>query len=229
MLKKITALIGLATLVAGASAQDFDRTVASIMLLQDQKIQAELKVTKAQRDKMNTHAAAFQKVAKAYGEKLQKQGKNAKANPAEENKMLGTLKNNILGTLTAAQIKRLREISLQVLGVGAIGDDLVAARLGLSATQKTDVRKHLSDGLQRANAIQQKTMTEARKGIKEPKNEAEAKKAQQTFDSRMKTLGPPAQKQLNVIRMDVQKKVLAILTPVQRTTWTGLLGKTFNP
>lgn len=229
MLKKITAMIGFAAIVAGAYAQDFDRTVASIILLQDPKVQTELKVTKAQRDKMNVHAASFQKAAKAYAEKLQKQGKNAKPNPAEENKIMGSLKSNVLGTLNATQIKRLREISLQVLGVGALGDDLVANRVGLSAAQKTTVRKHLSDGLQRANTIQQKTDAEARKGIKEPKNEAEAKKAQETYTKRMQTLGPPAQKQLNVIRTEVEKKVLAVLTPAQRTSWTGLLGKIFRP
>lgn len=224
----------LATVVAAHAADTFDRSVASVALMQNQAVQKELKITAAQRAKMNAAAAKFNAANKAYADEVNKKsngGKNPVAHDTpREIKMLSELKTSVFAILTDAQIKRLREISLQAVGVAALGDQTVATRVGLSASQLTNVRKTLENGLAEGKKVSDAAMANARKGIKEPdpKKADDVKRAQAQFKKNMDVYGPPAQKKLNQIRQGTIDKVLAILSGGQRTVWNALLGPDFK-
>lgn len=209
-----------------ALADAFDKQVASITLLQNRKIQDDMKITEAQRQKMNQNAAPFNKTV----QDLSKKANGKPPTEADQKKIyeaLAKMKTAIMSSLTDAQAKRLREISLQAIGVGALGDDTVAKRLGISDNVKAKIRAELTAGLQKAGKVQQDVLAKAQEGIKEPKTEAEKKKAQETFNARLKQYEPEATKKINAIRAESEKKVLAMLSAQQRATWKALLGKPF--
>lgn len=231
MKRTFASLLGLLA-VSLALADNFDRTIAGLPLLQDPKVQAELKITEAQRKKMNTHAEAFNKKSAAYQKELEAQEaktkKPAEPDPKRIDAMMSELKTKVLNELSAVQLKRLRELSLQAVGVTALGDDLVAARIGLTADQKTKVRGVVKAGLDAANKLLGQADANARKGIADPKTEAEFKKAEATYNTRMEAEQKKIQPQLQKIREDTIKKALAILNAKQNEAWKALQGKPYN-
>lgn len=215
-----------------AAADDFDRAVASLMILQNNKVQKDIGITTSQRDKMNVHAKTFNdgmnKLGKDYEAALKKDPK-AKPDGAKQQKLVVDFKTKVLALLSDSQIKRLREISLQALGVGALGDTMVAKKVGLSGSQTTKVREALTAGLNEATKIQTAARQKLTQGLKEPKTEAEKKKVAAEIDKRMKQAAPKLEQELNAIRSSTEKKVLAVLSSSQKSTWNALLGKLFKP
>lgn len=224
-------LIAVVALPTVALADDFDRKVAGLPLLQDKKVQAELKVTDAQRSKMNKHADAFNVKAEAYQKQLEAQAKkdkkDVKPDPKKVDALMSELKAKVLGELTLVQLKRLRELSLQAVGVTALGDDLIAAKVGLNGDQKTKVRSVVRAGLDAANKLIAAADAAARKGIPEPKTEAEMKKAEETYNKRMEAEQKKLQPQLQKIRNDTITKALAVLNAKQNEIWKMLQGKPY--
>lgn len=231
MKRTLASLLGLVAM-ASVMADDFDRKIAGMPLLQDKNVQTELKITEAQRKKMNAHADAFNKKSQAYEKELEAKQKTSKTpvqpDPKRIEAMMEALKANVLKELSAVQLKRLRELSLQAVGVTALGDDLVAARVGLTGTQKTQVRKVVKEGLDAANKLMGQADANARKGIKEPKTEAEFKKAEATYNTRMEAEQKKIQPQLQKIRDNTIKKALAILNAKQNAAWKALQGKPYT-
>lgn len=231
-MKRILPFFAALSLVSLATADDFDKKIAAFQLLQDKKVQTELKMTEAQRTKLNKHADVFNNKAAAYQKELaaqeQKTKKPAQPDPKRMDAMMTELKNKVLAELSAAQLKRLRELSLQAVGVTALGDDLVAARVGLTADQKTKVRGLIKTGLDAANKLLAQADANARKGIKEPKNEAELKKAEETYNTRIQAEQKKIQPQLQKLRDDTIKKVLAALNAKQNEVWKQLQGKPYT-
>lgn len=226
MKKALLALVAVAS-IATAHADAFDRQVASIVLLQNRNVQTDMKITEAQRTKMNVFAESFNKTQKDYLEGLKKQ-KNPQRDTKKEIAMVADLKTKVLSILSENQIVRLRQISLQAIGVAALADETVAKRVGLSAAQITKVRTTVDNGLKAGQKINEDAIATARKGIKEPKTDAERKTAQAAFDKNMKAIAPGAQKKLDQIRNQSIKDVLAVLTPAQKTVWKGLIGPEFK-
>lgn len=231
MKRTLASLLGLVAM-ASVMADDFDRKIAGMPLLQDKKVQTELKITEVQRKKMNAHADAFNKKSQAYQKELEAQqkktGKPVQPDPKRIDALMATLKANVLKELSAVQLRRLRELSLQAVGVTALGDDLVAARIGLTGAQKTQVRKVVKEGLDAANKLIGQADANARKGIKEPKTEAEFKKAEATYNTRMEAEQKKIQPQLTKIRDATIKKALAILNAKQNEAWKALQGKPYT-
>lgn len=231
-MKRAALTIGLIVAAIAARADTFDRQVASIVLLQNQQVQKELKITETQRTKMNTFAEAFNKEQKAYIEKLEKASNGGKTQPkrdtAKEMAMVNSLKTKVLSLLTEKQVVRLRQISLQAIGVAALADDTVAKRIGLNKTQIDKIRSIVQKGLDEGQKISDGAMAEAQKGIKKPTNEAEQKKASAEFDKKWKVYGPPAQKKLNAVRTRTISDVMTVLTSGQKATWTSLTGPIFK-
>lgn len=231
MMKRALICFALVTAAVASRADDFDKMVASVVLLQNQAVQKELAVTTAQRSKLNTYAEKFNKDQKAYIEQVNKNsgGKNPpKRDQARELKMVSDFKTNILTVLTEKQIVRLRQISLQAIGVAALADDMVAKRVGLNQTQVTKIRSIVEGGLKEGQKISDAAMAQAKKGIKEPKTEAEAKKADAEFNKRWKVYGPPAQKKLDALRTKTISTVMGVLTAGQTSTWKSLIGPSFK-
>lgn len=231
MKKALLAIAAIAS-IASVQADAFDRQVASIVLLQNQAVQKDMKLTESQRTKMNVFAEKFNNTQKAYLEELKKQSNGGKTQPKRdqnrEMKMVSDLKTQVLNILTDNQIVRLRQISLQAIGVAALADDTVAKRVGLNTTQITKVRSIVQKGLADGQKVNDDAVNQAKKGIKEPKTEAEQKKAQEAFQKNWKNIGPGAQKKLDFIRNKSIADVLAVLTPGQKTVWKGLIGPEFK-
>lgn len=231
MIKRALISFAVVTAAAFSMADAFDNQVASIVLLQNKAVQKELKITAAQLTKMNVFAEKFNADQKAYIDALNKSG--TKTNPPKrdtkkEMEMVTKLKTQVLGVLSQTQIVRLRQISLQAIGVAALADDTVAKRVGLNATQIKQVRTIVDKGLKQGQTISNQAMAEAQKGIKEPKSEAEAKKAKAEFDKRWKVVGPPAQKKLDELKRKTIGEVMALLTSGQKSIWTSLNGPVFK-
>lgn len=217
-----------------AGADTFDNQVASIVLLQDKMVQTELKITAAQRAKLNAFGGQFNAEQKAYFAEMEKKMKanNGKApdpDKKREFKMVTDLKAKVLGSLSATQVKRLREISLQAIGVTALGDNTVASRVGLNATQKKKIQDLLTKGLKDVEAIQVAADKQAKIGIPNPKNQKEYEVAQKKYAEKMKTIGPPAEKKIEAIRQRTIRDATAVMTPGQTAVWRGLLGPMFKP
>lgn len=220
-----------AVTAALAGADTFDNQIASVQLLQTKAVQKELGISDSQRSKMNVFAGEFNKQAEAYRAELLKKSNNGKTQVAPDRNrevaMLNQLKTKVLGTLSSAQVKRLREISLQAVGVTALGDDIVAKRVGINETQKKKIRDLVGKGLSQANKLITEANQRAMKGIAEPKNEAEAKKAQETFQKRSLTEQNKIKPQVEKIRATTITQVMGLLDAKQKGIWNALLGKPF--
>lgn len=152
------AVLGAAALVIGATAQGPGgergqgpaprasgfggiRTIHGAPLLARSDVQAELKLTAAQ--KKSVENAMKQLGVPRPGEKRpQFDMKTAQENVK---KAEATIKK----TLTAAQLQRLNELSLQRMGAFAITGDEVSKKLGLTQAQRDKINKVRQDGFKK--------------------------------------------------------------------------------
>jgi DNA-binding ferritin-like protein (Dps family) len=225
--KRLLLGIVLGSLASVSFADDFDKKVAVIYLLQDKKVQAELKITEAQREKMNKLSEPYNKKVKAITDKVGKNGPT-EAQQKELNAEITKLRASVLNLLTAPQLKRLRELSLQAIGLGALADDVVAAKLGLNQKQVTKIRSELSAGMKALEEAQMSFHKRAMKDIKEPKTDKEREAAAKLYQSRIEKMSKEIETKLSSIRKNTESKVLACLTAEQKTAWKNLNGKWYT-
>jgi hypothetical protein len=225
--KRLLLGIVLGSLASVSFADDFDKKVAVIYLLQDKKVQAELKITEAQREKMNKLSEPYNKKVKAITDKVGKNGPT-EAQQKELNAEITKLRASVLNLLTAPQLKRLRELSLQAIGLGALADDVVAAKLGLNQKQVTKIRSELSAGMKALEEAQMDFHKRAMKDIKEPKTDKEREAAAKLYQSRIEKMSKEIETKLSSIRKNTESKVLACLTAEQKTAWKNLNGKWYT-
>lgn len=226
-MKRLLLGIVLGSLASVSFADDFDKKVAVIYLLQDKKVQAELKITEAQREKMNKLSEPYNKKVKAITDKVGKNGPT-EAQQKELNAEITKLRASVLNLLTAPQLKRLRELSLQAIGLGALADDVVAAKLGLNQKQVTKIRSELSAGMKALEEAQMDFHKRAMKDIKEPKTDKEREAAAKLYQSRIEKMSKEIETKLSSIRKNTESKVLACLTAEQKTAWKNLNGKWYT-
>src|SRR5688572_8244925 len=136
-----------------AGAQGLDKLdpfwfhCSDVQILQAKEIQKEIRLTEAQRNKMNVFAQRHQAKLTALGAEYEK--KKKPQDPQKDPRLVGyflELKKNVMAQLSTAQLKRLGEISLQRLGMASLMDDKVGARVGLSKTQINSLRNVFQDG-----------------------------------------------------------------------------------
>ncbi len=231
-MRTFTAITLFASLAVTVSAQtSFDREVINISLLQTKEVKDELKVTQAQREKMNVAARAYNVVA----EKIEKKIKDGKEISNSERTAMDReyvkMRKGVMDALTAGQLQRLREISLQTVGLLALTAPPVAKRVGLSAAQSEQVLSTFESGEKQVNtimkAVQERVMKEFKD--KKPKNEAEAKALNASYEKRMASEMEKIRPRVEKIQRDSTNKIFSILSAGQRTIWNNLLGKPFNP
>ncbi|HTQ10100.1 MAG TPA: hypothetical protein VMI31_08530 [Fimbriimonadaceae bacterium] len=229
-------LIVLASSFAGA-ADSFDEHCANIAILQDRNVQNEIGVSAAQRNRMNQFADANRNELLAYKKKLG--GKPP--DPAVLDRYMLELKGNVDNVLTAGQLKRLREVSLQWAGLLGLMDKTVASRVGLEGSQYAKFKQTFIDGQAAVAKINQQVNEELRpigekyqrlalayKGH-EQEHQAEIK---QLFDQFQKEAAPIKAKyapRVQEITKETKQKMLAILTPKEVSAWTQLKGRTYVP
>jgi hypothetical protein len=231
-----TAFLGLLLGTLGAaraqSIDPFDMAISNILLLQDKKVQADMKVTPDQRLKLNEHAENAQKKTKAMADQLLKEGKKpemARNDPRVQRHFQG-LKKSIMEVLTPAQRRRLREISLQSAGLAAVLEPRVAQRIGMSEAQRKQIETTYRNGQQRAFNIQRDA---AQASIKEfqnrkPKSENERKEMEQAARARLEASQKRVRPQVAAIEADVMKKMNAAIKPEQLAKLKQLQGAPFG-
>lgn len=219
--------------VAGAQAKldPFDLHVSSLRILERKDVQAEIKITTAQRAKMDKFADGYNVELNAYLAALKKEGKGNQPMPDQTVvMMLGKLKQNVMALLTPVQLKRLREISLQAYGLNGIMDTTVAKKVGLSQDQVSKMKSTFEAGSKKANGLMLKAMQPVEKQFKgkKPKTEKDAQALEKDYLAKSKAAMAGVMPQVQKVRGDTQKAMLAIVTAKQRQSYLALQGKVFQ-
>lgn len=226
----VTALAGSAL---AQKADSFDLSVANIVILQNKAVQKELKVTEAQRAKMNAHAKGYDTDARGYMAELQKQGKDPSKMTGPDAKMLGfisNLRSKVLAELTAAQAKRLREITLQTSGLAGMLDPNVAKRLGIAAATTKKMQAAFADGQKTAAQLQNAAIAPVVKPYegRQPKSQAEADALQAEVQPKVAAARKKVEPQVKQIEALTQKKLLSMISKKQKDDYLALQGKPFS-
>jgi Spy/CpxP family protein refolding chaperone len=199
--------------------------VADIVILQLKPIQKEIGLTEDQRAKMNAAADEHRQELSEYQNELEKT--KGKPQSARLVKFYDELKVKVLAQLSPSQIKRLGELSLQHAGVLALGDRVVADKIGMSAKQLKDVRADIVEDQKSIASTERDTakpILEKYKG-KKPRSDDEAQQLRQQIHNEVSAAVAP---KLRTIVSGDTIKMLGILTPAQRKKFESLQGKRFQ-
>lgn len=229
-------LLALVCLVGGAVAQKmdpFDYAVSNVSLLQAKPIKVELKISEAQRAKMNKYAEEFNKSMGSMLNAIEK-SKDGKPPKDADPKMKAAyekLKKGVLAQLTPIQLKRLREITLKQVGLPALTDPLVAKRIGIADAQLKLIQSTYEKAVAAAAKIEDSALNVALKDLKarKPKTEKEAKEIMDEANKRAEAVHKKIDPQISKLRKDAEAKVAATLTAAQRSAWEALKGKKYTP
>lgn len=230
----LTLLVAMAT-IGSAQIDPFDYHCADVVLLQAKEIQSDLGITEAQRKKMNDAAATHRTRLTTYDA----QQKGAKTKDTKEQataKLRGfydELKRGVFGSITAAQLKRLREISLQRAGLLALLDDVVAKKVGLAGASLANFKTTFTEGAKSAATIERTNLKpifdKYEPKMRAAKSDDERKQVEASMRPELEAASKKIAPQIQKLQGDTQKKLVAILTPQQKATWSALLGKPFTP
>lgn len=224
----------LATSSAAQASQDpFWFHCADVALLQAKEIQADIKLSTAQRDRMNTFAKRHQDRVVALGKEYEAK-KKTQEDLGKDPRLVGyflELKKNVMGQLSATQLKRLGQISLQRLGVASLMDDKVGAKVGLSKTQIANLRTAFQSGGKKYSTAEQAAVQPVinRYKDKKPKDQKAAEALQKQFQAEMQAAMKKAAPNLLKIKSATEKSMAAILSAKQKATYQALLGPAFKP
>ncbi len=232
-------LLGGLVLSASALADDFDKRYADASLLQNKNVQTELGMSEGLRAKLNKHADAFNEAMGALQTKYAKDVEAARKAgakqpppfPAEKAQAIdATLRKNVIGELSESQVKRLRELSLQIAGYQAFLDDGVAKRCGLNQTQVKKLRTAFEDNTKKLASLQQmiEARIQAKYKDKKPKDEAEAKKLSEDYQADMQKEIKASESQFQEIRSAWIYVVKHTVNAKQRNVLESLQGKAFK-
>lgn len=230
--------LALATLVAASAlawSQDtFDAHCANIMLLTNRSVQTELKLTEAQRTKLNEHADSFNADMKVVMDAAVKEAEKAKKPPelpaARVAQLQERLKSRLVRVLTATQLRRLREISLQVAGYRAVADPVIARRLNLTAAQTQSAARAMNTARSEAAKLQQDADNDLRQrfGSRQPKTDREREAMQKEFQAALQQKGREVQTKLEAIDRRYTTTIQGLLTQAQRRSFESLKGRAFT-
>lgn len=223
----------LATSAGMAQAQSmdpFDFWVSDIILLQAKPIQKDIGVTEAQRGRMNQYASQHQAKVQAHVKELEAKKTPPKDGDPVAVRLFAELKRNVLAQLSPSQLKRLREISLQRIGVSALTDEKVATRVGLSSSQLKGERTAFTSARDQVAAIQRSTASNVMKAYagRNVKTKAEAERLQKEANHKLELAMRAVAPRLKQIGDGARGKMLALLSPKQRGVWQALLGRPFK-
>lgn len=222
---KVASLCFALLLSAIGRTDDFDRHVADIVILQLKPVQREIGLTEAQRAKMNDAADQHRAELSQYEEELERS--KGKPKSARLIKYYDELKGKVLNQLTPAQVKRLGQISLQHAGVLALGDQVVATRIGLSSAQLAAVRKAIVSDQKTIARVEKETAGPilAKYKDRKPQSAQEAQELRKkVHDEVQAAVGP----KLEMIVAADSANIMKGLSPAQRKAFRDLQGKRFE-
>jgi DNA polymerase III gamma/tau subunit len=220
--------------VALAAMDPFDFHAADVVILQAKKVQQDIKLTEAQRAQMNKAADWHRGQLKAYEEELKAKKVDPRTLPNPNPRLLSmytALKERVLTHLTPAQLRRLREISIQRAGIGALADEKVATRVGMSAAQLKQFRSIFTAAARQAAQVQQSALQAVAQKYKnvKPKDQADGQRLQKQAQAELRAAGQKVQPRLNAIETQTQAKLKAVLTAKQMAAYEALRGPRFVP
>jgi hypothetical protein len=224
-----SAALILAATVGFAAPDAFDKYAANIGILQLKEVQAELKVSQAQRDKLNKHAKWVEAEQKKIRDKVDPKKGPTQADQKKVATILNQFKDKIVAELSAVQLKRLRELSLQQMGHTALLDDTVSKKVGITADQLGKLRKSyeaMMDKVTKAQAAAYKPIND-KYAKKTPKTDAEKKKVGDAYIAEIKAADAKLKPTLQKYAAEYKTKLDASLTAAQKKSWSALQGKPF--
>jgi hypothetical protein len=233
MMTRLALLFALLCAVATAAAQKmdpFDFHVADVGILQVKQVQAELKVTEAQRGRMNQQAERHRTRVEAYLKKMESEKKQVAPDDKTLMGYFRDLKQGVLAVLQPNQLKRLREISLQRAGLSALTDQTVAKRVGMSDAQLKRMRDAFTAGMNEVNKLQQDAFNGVMKKYenRKPKDEAEANALRKQVEGELQAAGKRIQPQVDKALKSTETRMLAVLDSKQQASWKSLQGAPFR-
>lgn len=220
-------------LLAGATVYaNFDYDVCNIGLLQAREIQKDMGVSEAQRTKLNQYADWFNDQNQKFQKMAEKYAAKKKAPPALMNyegmRLLREMKRRVMSVLTAKQVIRLREITLQQAGYLALMDENVGKKVGLSTEQIKKIRSRFESDSKAAAAAENKHMQPIANKYKdknpEKLSEAEKKAFEKDVQSAQEKIGPALEK----IQDAWVTFIKATLSEKQMSTFENLQGPPFK-
>jgi hypothetical protein len=217
--------------IALAQTKAFDSKIVNIALLQFTEVKNELKVTQAQRDKMNAAAKPYNDAAAKVEAKLKAKKEPTKTEADNLASLAKSMRTKVVAILTETQLRRLREITLQEIGIPALADQDVSKFVGLSEAQRKKIDGILVSAAKKAGKIEQDAMLklEAEFGGKKPKTDKEKKELQEKIQARMKAASDKAKPQIQAIQKDAKAQVMKVMNAKQSAAWNKALGKPFTP
>ncbi len=232
-MKRSIVLLPFLVLAGAARAQEsFDAHVADVGLLQAKQIQTDVGITAAQRDKMNVAATAYRGQVAAYGKQLKALGQTS-PDQAKMRGMFDVLKKQVIAVLTPAQVRRVRELTLQRLGLISLTDDVVAKRVGLSPAQVGRLKAAFQAGRANFQKLQQTAQQAAQPVVvqykdRKPKTPAEAEALRKEVAAKLAPVRARFLPQFQAIGKETDVAMTAVMTPAQKAAWAALKGPPFK-
>jgi transcription termination factor NusB len=228
-----TLLTAVLAVLAWAAADPFDVYVSNIEILQSKAVQADLKISDAQRAALNKHADWYNGQTKKVVEPLQAAKATDSQRQQGATKIAGfqeQLKGRIIKELSNWQVKRLGQISLQQAGIVALLDQRVAKKVGLTDGQLTKLRngwessgKRVADAERKAK---QPIFDKYKK--KSPKDDKEAKELGDAYAKEMQAADKSLEPVLAKAKKEFETLVDTTLTAGQKKAWGDLKGPQFR-
>lgn len=224
----VIALLAAATSIGYAQLGRYKTMVeASVMLIGDQVIQKDLKLTVAQ-DKAIREA--FTKYADVATELVRKYNKD-RANKPKYNAMLHaeqrTLITKCISILNPAQEARLKEIGIQHHGIFSAGNPDVAKELGLSDAQIKQINGYRKQYVDTMNSVSQRRAKEIR-AVPQPKNVKDEKQVAEYRKKLQEVANRTREQDIKIIddkRQAMEKLAEKVLTAKQKAHFERLKGK----
>ena len=230
----LTIAIGIGAMVQ-AQPDPFDYHCADVILLQAKEVQKELAITEAQRKKMNDSADTHRTRLTTY-QAQQRAAKTKDTREQSQTKLKGyfdELKRGVFTSLSGAQLKRLRELTLQRAGLLALLDDVVAKRIGLTGASHDKFRKTFADGAKEASDIERANLKPIfdkwESKMRAAKTVDERKKIEAQMRPELESAGKKVGPQIQKLQNDTRVKLVGMLSAAQKSAWQALLGKPFKP
>lgn len=188
-----------------------------LMILSSTKVQDELELTDEQRkqiaERTRKRMESFQELRQANPEDIQ----------AHFAKQLRRSDAMIAKLLDSKQSTRLAEICLQQSGPRAFDDPKVAKALGLTKSQKSDIKQITENAQREIQSLFESRGQPLRPppgGFPSPRS-AEDRPLRQPPDPKM-------MEEIHELRKQADEKILSVLTAAQQSTWKEMQGEPFE-
>lgn len=219
----------LSSFASAVSFDAFDQKVADLTILQAREIQNEVGINASMRDRLNGIVKRNNDALQAYIAEEQKKGVDPRKDTTVQRRINSfgeNMKTEVLGALTASQIKRLREITLQVTGLRALTDDTVATRCGLSSKELTSARNIFNAARSRVKSLVDAKLAPIQKKYqsKKPTSQEELDVFQANYNLEAKKATQSLTPKVKQIQNETEAKIKAAVSAKALATFRSLQG-----